>query len=127
MGLFDRLRGRGAGRASGGRATLDRGSARADLTHHEQFAATRRGVEGYVEPRTAVTETTIVLVAGDGEWTRRRIAGPDTARRLQQDLGIPVYDAQVTGYPQRMREWARPARPRPSQLVRGQPRSLTGR
>src|SRR5919107_623687 len=60
---------------------------------------------GYVEPRTSVTETTIVLVAADGEWTRRRIDGPDTARRLSRELGIPVYDAQVTGYPQRMRDW----------------------
>ncbi len=82
MGLFDRLRGRGrtgGRRAAGGdrRGTLDRGSQRADLTHLEEFVATRRGVEGFVEPRTAVTETTIVLVAADGEWTRRRIDGPD--------------------------------------------------
>ena len=88
------------------RGTLDRGSQRVDLAHLEQFVATRRGVEGYVEPRTAVTETTIVLVAADGEWTRRRIDGPDVARRLSRDLAIPVYDAQVTGYPQRMRDWS---------------------
>jgi hypothetical protein len=111
MGLFDRLRGGsrgGAGRQRGGdrRGTLDRSSQRADLTHLEQFVATRRGVEGYVEPRTAVTETTIVLVAADGEWTRRRIDGPAVARRLSRDLSIPVYDAQVTGYPQRMRDWS---------------------
>jgi hypothetical protein len=108
MGLFDRLR--GGGRRSAGpdprRGTLDRGSGKADLTHLEQFVTSRRGVEGYVEPRTAVTETTIVLVAADGEWTRRRIAGPDVARRLSRELGIPVYDAQVTGYPQRMRDWS---------------------
>jgi len=102
MGILDRLRGRaGAGR----RNTLDRASQPVDLVHLEQFVATRRGVEGFVEPRTAVTETTIVLVAHDGEWTRRRIDGPGTARRLQRDLGVPVHDAQVTGYPQRMREW----------------------
>ena len=106
MGLFSRLRGRGRhGAYDGRRGTLDRGSARADLDHLEQFVSSRRGVEGYVEPRTAVTETTIVLVAADGEWTRRRIAGPDVARRLSRDLGVPVYDAQVTGYPQRMRDW----------------------
>ena len=104
MSLFDRLR--RAGSAGGHRHTLDRGSARSDLAHLEQFVATRRGVEGYVEPRTAVTETTIVLVAADGEWTRRRIDGPDVGRRLSKELGIPVYDAQVTGYPQRMREWS---------------------
>ena len=101
---------RGVARAADGttgrRGTLDRGSQRADLTHLEQFVATRRGVEGYVEPRTAVTETTIVLVAADGEWTRRRIDGPDVARKLSRDLSIPVYDAQVTGYPQRMRDWS---------------------
>jgi hypothetical protein len=101
MGLFDRLRGGARGR----RGTLDRAAHRGDLTHLEQFVATRRGVEGYVEPRTAVTETTIVLVAADGEWTRRRIPGPDVARQLSRDLAIPVYDAQVTGYPQRMRDW----------------------
>jgi hypothetical protein len=111
MGLFDRLRGRGRGgsggrRDTGRRGTLDRGSHRGDLSHLEQFVASRRGVEGYVEPRTAVTETTIVLVAADGEWTRRRIDGPQVARRLSRDLAIPVYDAQVTGYPQRMRDWS---------------------
>lgn len=110
MGLFDRLRGRGRPRPGrtgdpARRGTLDRGSQRSDLAHLEQFVASRRGVEGYVEPRTAVTETTIVLVAADGEWTRRRIAGPDVARKLSRDLAIPVYDAQVTGYPQRMRDW----------------------
>ncbi|SDY40982.1 hypothetical protein SAMN05661080_03390 [Modestobacter sp. DSM 44400] len=108
MGLFDRLRGRrstgGGGRDRG--STLDRASGSADLAHLERFVATRRGVEGYVEPRTAVTETTILLVAADGEWTRRRIDGPETARKLSRDLSVPVYDAQVTGYPQRMRDWS---------------------
>ena len=47
-----------------------------------------------------------MLVAADGEWTRRRIDGPDVARKLSRDLSIPVYDAQVTGYPQRMRDWS---------------------
>ena len=112
MGLFDRWRARRAGGAVGGRATLDRGSGREDLRHLEEFVASRRGVEGYVEPRTAVTEATIVLVAADGEWTRRRIGGPEVARRLSRELSIPVYDAQVTGYPQRMRDWsARQKRP----------------
>jgi len=110
MGLFDRVRGRGIRRPGGAgddgrRGTLDRGSQRVDLAHLEQFVASRRGVEGYVEPRTAMTETTIVLVAADGEWTRRRIDGPDVARKLSRDLSIPVYEAQITGYPQHMRDW----------------------
>ena len=62
------------------------------------------GVEAFVEPRTTVTETTMLLVAADGEWTRRRVAGPDAARKLARRLAIPVYDVQLVGYPQRMRD-----------------------
>ena len=112
MGLFDRLRGGGRGRpgrarSDGRRGTLDRGSQRVDLARLEQFVASRRGVEGYVEPRTAVTETTMLLVADTGEWTRRRVAGPQAAHSLAGRLGIPAYDAGLVGYPQRMREWNR--------------------
>ncbi|MBI3685887.1 MAG: hypothetical protein HY241_00870 [Actinobacteria bacterium] len=77
----------------------------ADLAHLEAFAGSRRGVEAFIEPRTTVTETTLVLVAVDGEWTRRRVPGPDAARDLGRRLGIPVYDANLVGYPKRMREW----------------------
>ncbi|MGI8723174.1 MAG: oxidoreductase [Geodermatophilaceae bacterium] len=77
----------------------------ADTAHLEAFAASRQGVEAYVEPRTAVTEATVVFVAADGEWTRRRIDGPDGAQKLGRKLAIPVYDAAVMGYPDRMREW----------------------
>jgi hypothetical protein len=65
----------------------------------------RRGVEAYVEPRTTVTETTVVLIAHDGEWTRRRIDGEQGAARLGRKLGIPVYDVALVGYPRRMREY----------------------
>jgi hypothetical protein len=82
-----------------------RGANTADTAHLEQFAATRQGVEAYVEPRTAVTQTTVVLVAADGEWTRRRIDGPAAARDLGRRLAIPVYDVAAVGYPKRMREW----------------------
>lgn len=78
---------------------------RADFAHLEEFARSRRGVEGFVEPKTAVTETTLVLVAVDGEWTRRRVPGPRYAHDFANRLGIPSYDAAVVGYPQRMREW----------------------
>ena len=78
---------------------------RADLDHLAEFVRSRRGVEGFIEPRTTVTETTVLLVAHDGEWTRRRIDGPKAARDLGQRFAIPVYDVAVTGYPQRMREW----------------------
>jgi len=82
-----------------------RAASSADRDHLASFVGTRRGVEAYVEPRTAVTEMTIVLVAADGEWTRRRIPGPQAAREFGNKVGIPVYDVAATGYPQRMREW----------------------
>ena len=64
-----------------------------------------------MEPRTTVTDTTVLLVDGDGAWTRRRIAGPDAARKLARSLKIPIYDVQLVGYPQRMRDHDRRKRP----------------
>jgi hypothetical protein len=46
----------------------------------------------------------MLLVDADGTWTRRRIGGPDAARRLARSLQIPVYDARLVGYPRRMRD-----------------------
>ena len=98
MGLFDRF-----GRRD--RPGTPRTARSADLDHLEQWASSRRGVEGFVEPETATTTTTLVLVAGDGEWTRRRVESPKAAFRFGQDLAIPVYDVAAVGYPARMREW----------------------
>jgi hypothetical protein len=77
---------------------------RADLEHLRSFAASRSGVEGYWEPRTAVTEATLVLVAADGEWTRRRIGGQHEAEQFARSLAMPLYEAARVGYPQRMRD-----------------------
>ena len=52
-----------------------------------------------------VTETTMLLVAEDGEWTRRRVGGPSAARKLARSMGIPIYDVQLLGYPRRMRDY----------------------
>ncbi|MGH9251890.1 MAG: oxidoreductase [Acidimicrobiales bacterium] len=87
--------------------SLDRAADGSDAAHLEEFARTRRGVEAYVEPPTTMTATTVVLVAHDGEWTRRRVRDAEAAHELARKLGIPAYDAQVVGYPQRMREWNR--------------------
>lgn len=78
-----------------------------DLAHLEEFARSRRGVEGFVEPRTTVTSTTIALVAHDGEWTRRRVEDERAAADFGKRMTIPVYDVQIVGYPQRMRDWTR--------------------
>ena len=77
----------------------------ADRDRLVEFIRTRSGVEAYLEPRTAVTDTTLVLVAGDGEWTRRRVASPEAAAALASKHGVPLYEAARVGYPQRMREW----------------------
>lgn len=76
------------------------------------FVQSHNGVEGFVEPRTMVTETTLVLVADTGEWTRRRIAGPEAAFAFGREHSVPVYDVTKSGYPSRMREWNRNRVPR---------------
>ena len=75
MGIFGRLR--------RGRPGTLRGADSADTAHLRTWAAARAGVEAFVEPRTTVTDTTVVLVAKDGEWTRRRAPGqaPSSRRR----------------------------------------------
>ena len=73
--------------------------------HLTQFVATRKGVEAFVEPQTTVTRTTLLLVAYDGEWTRRQVPSPQWAHAFAESLQIPGYDAAVVGYPQRMRDW----------------------
>lgn len=111
VGLFGRLRGLAGGRRRGtgprrggsrGRPADTRGQ---DSAHLADFARTRVGVEAYVEPETPMTPTTILLIATDGEWTRRRVPDPSVAWDFARRIAIPVYDVNQTGYPQRMREW----------------------
>lgn len=78
-----------------------------DARHLKAFVASREGVEAFVEPRTTVTDTTMVLVAADGEWTRRRVPSPEWAHGFAKRQGIASFDAARTGYPPRMREWNR--------------------
>ncbi len=111
MGIWSRIRGARVGRRGRDRGTGASGAVpsqqdvRAATKHLKDFVASRRGVEMYVEPRTSVTPTTVVLIATSGEWTRRRVSDPRAAGQLARDLGVPVYDVQQTGYPNRMREW----------------------
>ena len=98
MGLRDRFR-------RGPRPGTVRSGGSSELDHLQTWASTRRGVEGFVEPQTAVTTTTLVLVAVDGEWTRRRVESPRAAFSFGSQMGIPVYDVAAVGYPARMREW----------------------
>ena len=114
MGLFDRFsRGsrprmrRPARDAARTGSTTVRASSRADEEYLEGFVSARHGVEGFVEPRTAVSDVTILLVAHDGEWTRRRVPSVKWAHDFANRHRVPSYDAAVVGVPQRMRDYIR--------------------
>ncbi|MGZ4456693.1 MAG: hypothetical protein ACXVWU_02595 [Nocardioides sp.] len=110
MGMLDRFRRRRhtrLPRPKGRGPTTVRASDQADAAHLASFATSRRGVEGFVEPRTAVSDVTLLLVAHDGEWTRRRVPSVEWAHRFANSHGIPSYDAAVVGYPARMRDYNR--------------------
>lgn len=100
MGLFRRRRPPGAPSRAQRREELGE-----VVRHLSEFARTRRGVEAYLEPGTSVTPPTVLLVASTGEWTRRRVLDPDVVHGLAENLHVPVYDARLVGYPQRMRDW----------------------
>lgn len=103
MRLFRKRRGSAGG--SGSR------SSRSERRESERVLADwvgqRRGVELYVEPKTAFMEVSVVLVAHDGEFTRRTIGSPQNAQRFAKEHSLPIYDATIVGYPQRMRDWSR--------------------
>ena len=88
-------------------STRVRASDKVDEQHLRTWVAERRGVEGFVEPRTAVSDVTLLLVAHDGEWTRRRVPSVEWAHRFCNRHQVPSYDAAVVGIPQRMRDYTR--------------------
>ena len=101
MGLFDRFR--------RGRRDLPSvsGATTETLDELRAFLTSREGVEGYLEPATAVYAMTLLLVAGDGEYLRRAIKDERQARKLCTDHGVPVYEARKVGYPKRMKDYER--------------------
>lgn len=117
MGLLDRFRRPGRRTGGGGSVTV-RGSDADDQRHLSEFIASRRGVEGFVEPRTTVTDTTLLLVAHDGEWTRRRVPSVTWAHEFCNRAGVPSYDAGLVGIPDRMRAWNHRRRQEQKDLLR---------
>jgi hypothetical protein len=77
------------------------------LAELEAFASEHKGVEGYIEPRTATSPTTLLLVDRYGEHLRGPVRDPEDGFAFCRRLGVPVYDAQVVGYPKRMRDYER--------------------
>ncbi len=110
MNLFGRARRgprfkRPAGDTARTGSTRVRASTDQDEEHLIDFIETREGVEGWVEPRTAVSDVTLLLVAWDGEYTRRRVPSADWAYKFCSRRGVTAYEAGVVGIPQRMREY----------------------
>jgi hypothetical protein len=104
MGFFSRIFGskKGAGSKSG---SASKQAQTATVKHFKDFVASHEGCEVFIEPATRVTQTTMVVVADTGEWTRRRVPDPAAAKKLSKDLGVPAFDVNLSGYPSRMREW----------------------
>lgn len=73
--------------------------------HLSAFVATRRGVEAWVEQPTSFNKPSILLVAADGESTRRGVPSADYGYEFAAAHGLPCYDAGVVPYPRRMREY----------------------
>jgi hypothetical protein len=76
-----------------------------ELPRLEAFASERKGVEGYIEPQTATVPTTLLLVDRDGDHVRAAVKDPEDAAAFCEKVGVPVYDAAVIGYPERMRKF----------------------
>lgn len=104
MGLFSKR--------SGGGDKADRSVVDAVTLHLEEFLRTHRGVEAFTEEPTPMAKASILLVAFDGEWTRRSVPSTRWARGFAEHHHIPIYDGAVVGYPQRMRDYNKRVRER---------------
>lgn len=88
-----------------GASASERQAKKAQLDALREFAGDRRGVEAYIEPPTSMSQTTMLLIASDGESIRRRVKSASAAETLARKLQIPCYDINRVGYPQRMRDY----------------------
>lgn len=121
MGLFKRR----AAHTAGGARISDREARRADTEALRDFVRTRTGVEAFIEPATRVTQATVLMVAADGEWTRKKISSAKAAAGLARELRIPIYDANRVGYPDRMRQYNQRVAGRPSAKAPGPAAALS--
>ncbi|MEX2487752.1 MAG: hypothetical protein WD377_09060 [Nitriliruptoraceae bacterium] len=97
-------------------AESERTTDRAARDALDAFVTSRHGVEAYLEPRTAMYSTTLLLIADDGEYLRRPVRGADAARSLCRQWNVPLYDAAKVGYPRRLHDYVRGHRRAPVRL-----------
>jgi hypothetical protein len=112
MGFSDRLRAwlKGETKRSAPSPSTERAS-RTTTRELEAFITSRAGVEAYLEPKTAIYSTTLLLVADDGEYLRRPVRDREQAADLCGRTNVPLYDARKVGYPRRMKDYDRGVRP----------------
>jgi hypothetical protein len=72
------------------------------LVELESWLGSHKGVEGFIEPRTATQPTTLLLVDRNGASARGAVRDPEDAVTFCDKWSLPVYDASVVGYPKRM-------------------------
>src|SRR5688500_11056084 len=75
------------------------------LLELEPFAAERKGLERSIAPKTSPSSTPLLLVDRDGDHLRAPVREPADAVAFCERHAIPVYDAQVIGYPKRMKDF----------------------
>lgn len=110
MGFADRIRAWFKGETKGARKAPNPSTSkatRAATKELNQFISSRPGVEGFVEPSTAIYPMTLLLVAADGEYLRRPVRDREQAAEVCTKAQIPIYDAAKVGYPRRMRDYDR--------------------
>ena len=61
--------------------------------------------DSYYEAETPREPSALMLVARDGEWTRRKVPGVRDGAKLANELGVPFYEVVKTGYPDSVRQW----------------------
>lgn len=77
----------------------------ADREKLRAFASTRVGVRAYFEEETPRASASLLLVAQDGEWTRKTVASRTEAHKVAEKLNLAFFDVAASGYPAEMRKW----------------------
>ena len=67
------------------------------LDQLEVFANERKGVEGYIEPRTATSPTTLLLVDRDGDHLRAPVKEPESTASISP--AAPAGESSTTTHP----------------------------
>lgn len=113
MSFADRMRAwfKGESRRAAPGPSTEKAS-RTSTRELSEFVESRHGVEAFLEPKTALYSTTVLLVADDGEYLRRPVGDPKQAASFCERHDIPLYDARKVGYPRRMRDYERGKPPR---------------